>query len=321
MKLREWGMFFLLGLVWGSSFLWIKVALGNNGEPFLGIAIPAGQAAFSPLLLVTMRLAFGLAGLAVLMVAYRLTIPRDTRTLGICAVVGFINTALPFALITWGETRIPSSLASILNGTVPLFAIVFAHFALHDERMTPGRLAGLVIGFVGVVVLVSGESDVTSGSIWGQAAVAGAAVSYAGAASYTRRYLRGLSPITQSFTTLIFAEAYLVVAVALFERPVVWPAHPLVWTATVWLGLLGSCAAYVLYFSLINAWGATRASLVTYVFPVVGLALGIFVLGEQVQWNLFVGTALVAAGIVIVSGRQLLTAVNARRGAPAVAGR
>ena len=158
MKLREWGMFLLLGLIWGSSFLWIKVALGNNGEPFLGIAMPASEPAFSPLLLVTMRLAFGLAGLAVLMVARGLTVPREPRVLAICAIVGLINTALPFALITWGETRIPSSLASILNGTVPLFAVVFAHFALHDERMTPARVAGLVIGFVGVVVLVGGET-------------------------------------------------------------------------------------------------------------------------------------------------------------------
>ena len=321
MKLREWGMFLLLGLIWGSSFLWIKVALGNNGEPFLGVAMRAGEPAFSPLLLVTMRLTFGVAGLAVLMVARGQTIPREPRLLGICAVVGLFNTALPFALITWSETRISSSLASILNGTVPLFAIVFAHFALHDERMTPARLTGLVIGFVGVVVLVSGESAVTSGSIWGQAAVAGAAVSYAGAASFTRRYLRGLSPITQSFTTLIFAEAYLVAAVVALERPVVWPGHPLMWTAAAWLGLLGSCAAYVLYFSLINAWGATRASLVTYVFPIVGLALGIFVLGERVQWNLFVGTALVAAGIVVVNGRQVLNALSARNHAPATAER
>ena len=89
----------------------------------------------------------------------------------------------------------------------------------------------------------------------------------------------------------------------------------------MWLGLLGSCAAYVLYFSLINAWGATRASLVTYVFPVVGLALGIFVLGEQVQWNLFVGTALVAAGIVIVNSRQVVHAIGGRRAAPATAHR
>lgn len=313
MKLREWGMFLLLGLIWGSSFLWIKVALGNNGEPFLGMPIPASTPAFSPLLLVTMRLAFGLLGLAVLMLARGLAIPREPRVLGVCAVVGLFNTALPFALITWGETRIASSLASILNGTVPLFAIVISHFALHDERMTPARLLGLVVGFLGVVVLVSGETDVSSGSLLGQLAVAAAAVSYAGAAAYTRRYLRGLSPITQSFITLVFAECYLTVAVLAVERPVVWPSHPLMWTATAWLGLLGSCAAYILYFSLINAWGATRASLVTYVFPIVGLALGILVLGEQAQWNLFAGTALVVMGILTVNGRHLLAALSGSR--------
>jgi drug/metabolite transporter (DMT)-like permease len=100
MKLREWGMFILLGLIWGSSFLWIKVALGNNGEPFLGIAMPATEQAFSPLLLVTVRLTFGLLGLAVLMAIQGLRMPSDPRMLGICAVVGLVNTALPFALIT-----------------------------------------------------------------------------------------------------------------------------------------------------------------------------------------------------------------------------
>ena len=317
MRLREWGMFLLLGLIWGSSFLWIKVALGNNGDPFLGIALPSTTQAFSPLLLVTMRLAFGLAGLAVLMLVRGAPLPRDPRTLGICAVVGFFNTALPFVLITWGETRIASSLASILNGTVPLFSIVIAHFALHDERMTTGRILGLCVGFIGVVVLVGGESGEQPGSVWGELAVAGAALSYAGAASYTRRYLRGLSPISQSFTTLVFAEIYLAVAVLIAERQVHWPTHRLMWTATAWLGILGSCVAYILYFSLINAWGATRASLVTYVFPVVGLALGILVLGERPQWNLFAGTALVAAGIVTVNGRQMFAGmIQSRRPAP-----
>ncbi|MFN7983263.1 MAG: DMT family transporter [Vicinamibacterales bacterium] len=313
MRLREWGMFLLLGAIWGSSFLWIKVALGNNGQPFLGIDLPPTTQAFSPLLLVTIRIAFGLAGLAALMLARGLAMPKDGRTLGICAVVGLFNTALPFALITWGETRIASSLASILNGTVPLFAIVIAHFTLHDERMTLGRILGLCVGFVGVVVLVGGESGESAGSMWGQLAVASAAVSYAGSAAYTRRYLRGLSPITQSFTTLLFAEAYLVMAVLVAERPITWPTHPLMWTATAWLGLLGSCLAYILYFSLINVWGATRASLVTYVFPIVGLALGILVLGEHPQWNLFAGTALVAAGIVTVNGRHLLDGLRSRR--------
>jgi drug/metabolite transporter (DMT)-like permease len=295
-------MFALLGLIWGSSFLWIRVALGNGGQPFLGIAMPSSpQAAFSPLLLVTMRVGFALAGLAVLMLVRSVPLPRDPRLLAHCAVVGMFNTALPFVLITWGETRIPSSLASILNGTVPLFALVIAHFTLHDEPMTVPRLLGLVIGFVGLVLLVGRDSGAASGSLWGELAVAAAAFSYAAALAYSRRYMRGLSPLTQSFTTLVFALAYLIVAVVLFDRPVSWPRHPVVWTAVAWLGLLGSCAALLLYFSLINAWGATRAALVTYVFPVVGLALGMLILGEPADWRIFAGTALIVGGIAIVN--------------------
>jgi drug/metabolite transporter (DMT)-like permease len=308
-------MFAALGLIWGSSFLWIKVALGNDGEPLLGIAIPADQAAFAPLLLVTTRVLFGLAGLTVLMFVRRIPFPTDTQVLRHCAVVGLLNTTLPFVLITWGETRIPSSLASILNGTVPLFALVVAHFALHDEPMTGARLAGLIVGFAGVVVLVGLESGVTSGSAWGQAAVAAAAFSYACAAAYSRRFLRGISAVVQSFTTMLFACVYLIVAILLFERPVVWPTHPLMWTATAWLGLLGSCLAYVMYFDLLNAWGVTRAAVVSYVFPIVGLVLGILVLDEPADWRLFAGTALVAGGIAIVNARALLHRESTRYGA------
>jgi drug/metabolite transporter (DMT)-like permease len=294
-KAREWGMFCLLGLIWGSSFLWIKVALGDAARP-----------GFAPLLLVTFRLIFGLIGLLALLAARGIRLPRDRQTLTACAIIGLVNTALPFALITWGETRIASGMAAILNGTVPLFTIVIAHFVLHDEPITAPRFAGLVAGFAGVVVLVSRGLGSTLGSVWGQAAVVGAAISYAGAAAYTRRALRGLSPLAQSCTTLLFAACYLVVGTLLFERPVVLPTAPLAWLATVWLGLLGSCVAYLLYFSLINAWGATRASLVTYVFPVVGLLLGIVILGEPTDWRLFAGTSMIVGGIVIVNARTFL---------------
>ncbi|HUR32918.1 MAG TPA: DMT family transporter [Vicinamibacterales bacterium] len=303
MKPREWGMFGLLGLIWGSSFLWIKVALGD-----------APGHGFAPLLLVTFRLLFGLAGLLALLAARGLSLPRDRPTLRACAIVGLVNTALPFALITWGETRIASGMAAILNGTVPLFTIVIAHFALHDEPITPARSLGLIAGFAGVVLLMSRGLGSALGSVWGQLAVVSAAISYAGAAAYTRRSLRGLSPLVQACTTLLFAAAYLVVAVVVLERPVALPSAPLAWLATAWLGLLGSCVAYLLYFSLINAWGATRASLVTYVFPVVGLLLGIIVLGEPTDWRLLAGTAMVVAGIVIVNARALAGALP-RRGA------
>ncbi len=300
-------MFALLGLIWGSSFLWIKVGLGNGGAPVFGLPMPDG-AGFPPLLLVTMRLTIGALGLVALMVARRQSFPREPRVLAASALVGLLNTALPFALITWGETRIPSGLASILNGTVPLFAIVIAHFVLADEPFTLVRLAGLVAGFVGVVVIVGG-GIAGPGGVWGALAVLAAALSYAVAAAYSRRVLRGQAPLVQSSTTVSFAAIFLAVAVLIWERPVHWASAPVAWVAVIWLGLLGSCVAYLLYFSLINAWGATRATVVTYVFPVVGLLLGIGVLGEPLDWRLVVGTVLIVGGIVVVNGASLRKAL------------
>lgn len=303
MRLKEWGLFALLGVVWGSSFLWIKIAVGNGGQPFLGVSFPPDAPVFGPFLLVFFRLLFGLLGTAVLMARQGLSVSRDPRVLAAYVFMGLFNTAIPFTLISWGETQIDSALAAILNGTVPLFTIVIAHFWLHDERMNPARVAGLIVGFIGVVVLVGGdlgESGV-GGNLWGEVAVVAAAVSYAVSAVFSRKYLRGQSPVVQSFMTLLVAGFFMTVAVPVAESPVVLPTLPIVWLAVAWLGLLGSCLAYVLYFSLMNAWGPTRSSMVSYVFPVVGLFLGITLLGERAGWRLLAGTALVVAGIVIVN--------------------
>lgn len=315
MKLREWGMFALLGLVWGSSFLWIKIAEGNGGAPFLGLAFPPGARVFSPLLLVTFRLLFGLAGLATVLVAQRTRLPRDPRTLAAFVFMGLFNTAVPFTLISWGETRIDSGLASILNGTLPLFTTVIAHFWLHDERIDGARLTGLGVGFLGVVVLVSRDLGASGAglNVWGELAVVGAVVSYAVSAVFSRKYLRGQSPIAQSFMVLATAAAFMLLALPVLESPVELPRLPIVWFAVAWLGLLGSCLAYLLYFSLMNAWGATRASLVSYIFPVVGLVLGITLLGERLDWRLFAGTALVVTGIVAVNARTFAQLLPRRR--------
>src|SRR3970040_1164263 len=146
MKAKEWTVFVWLGLIWGSSFLWIRIAVQDTG----------------PFTLVALRLLFGLFGLLAVMKYKKLPFPRDKRTLLSLAIMGVINTALPFPLISWGETRIESSLASILNGTVPLFAIIIAHYWLHDERITLARIVGLIVGFVGVVVLVGRDFDINS---------------------------------------------------------------------------------------------------------------------------------------------------------------
>ncbi len=302
MKLREWGAFVLLGLIWGTSFLWIKIALREIG----------------PFMLVGLRLLFGVIGLLAIMAATRSAFPRSRRVLLAFLFASVVQTALPFVLISWGETRIDSGLASILNGTVPLFTIVIAHFWLHDEKISASRIVGLVVGFIGVVLLVSRDMGPQGfrGNILGQLAVLGAAISYAIGITFARRHLRGQSPIVQSATVLVFADALVWMVAPAMESPLIVPRLPMTWLALVWLGLLGSCAAYVLYFYLINTWGATRASVVTYVLPVVGLALGIIFLGERLDVQLLLGSLLVVAGIAVVN-LQVLRNLAAPAASPA----
>jgi drug/metabolite transporter (DMT)-like permease len=316
MKLKDWGVFALLGLIWGSSFLWIKV---GQGEPLPGIVTPAGATAFGPFLLVTFRLFFGLLGMVAVLAWQRPALPRDRRTLLAFLFMGAFNTAIPFVLITWGETLIDSSLAAILNAAVPLFTIVIAHFWLHDEKITAARLAGLIVGFIGVVVLVSRDLEPggLTGNVWGQLAVIAAAICYATALTFARKHLRNQPPAVQSYMVLLFANALMWAVTPVAEGPLVWPTSPLAWFAVVWLGLLGSCLAYLLFFYLNNTWGPTRASLVTYTFPVIGLGLGILLLGETPDWRLLVGSALVISGIVVVNFRSLWQSL---RPAAAVAG-
>ncbi len=296
MKAREWTVFVLLGLIWGSSFLWIRIAVQDTG----------------PFTLVAFRLLFGLLGLLAVMKYKKQPFPRDKRILLSLAIMGVINTALPFTLISWGETRIESSLASILNGTVPLFAIIIAHYWLHDERITFARIVGLSVGFIGVVILVGRDFDIKSlgGNFLGQLAVIAASISYATAATFSRKYLRGQVPVVQATLPILVADALMWLSLPAVHRfapsldaPNQLPTLPITWIALIWLGLLGSCLAYILYFHLLNAWGVTRSSLVTYIFPVVGVILGIVFLGETLDWRLVVGSALVVSGIAVVNLR------------------
>ncbi len=287
MKLKEWLAFGLLGTIWGSSFLWIKIGVQE---------VP-------PVTLAAFRLFFGLAGLLAIMRVQRQSFPRGRNILPAYLFLGVFQTALPFALISWGETTIASSMASILNGTTPLFTIIIAHLWLRDEKISLPRLVGLIVGFVGVIVLVS--RDLTPGvlhvNLWGQLAVLAASASYGLGATFSRKYMRGQPPVVQATMVVLVAEVLLWLTVPVAERPFQLPRHFISWVALVWLGLLGSCLAYLLYFYLINAWGPTRANLVAYVFPVIGLVLGVILLGEAVDWHLIVGTLLVVAGIAIVN--------------------
>ncbi|MBI3962183.1 MAG: DMT family transporter [Deinococcus sp.] len=292
MKLKEWGAFWLLALAWGSSFLWIKIALEEIG----------------PFTLIALRLLFGSLGLLAVMGLQRQPFPRHPKLIPAYLFMGAFNTGLPFVLIAWGETRIDSGLASILNGTMPLFTIIIAHFWLHDEKITLPRLLGLLLGFMGVVVLVSrdfGPQGIHS-NLWGQLACLAAAVSYATGINFSRKHLRGQPPVVQATMVVLNATVLVWLATPFLEHPLHLPTLPITWLAVAWLGLLGSCLAYLLYFYLLNAWGATRASLVIYVLPIVGLLLGITFLDEVPDWRLVAGSLLVVAGIAVVNLRPQL---------------
>jgi drug/metabolite transporter (DMT)-like permease len=300
MKSKDWIAFGLLGLIWGSSFLWIKVAVAEIG----------------PFTLVGWRLLVGLVALAAVVAVRRPALPRDRRTLAALALLGITNTALPFALISWGEQSIDSAVASILNGTVPLFAMVIAHFGLRDDRMTVPRVVGLVTGFIGVVLLMSrdiGPGGVQHG-VLGQVAVLVAAVLYAGSSVFARRNLRDVTPVVQAFLPLIAADAFVWTGAFLTESDGLVPRLGNTWFALVWLGLLGSCVAYLLYFGLLQSVGPTRATVVTYVFPVVGVVLGVLFLGERLDAYLGVGAALVVGGIAAVNWKPRTAVAGASAG-------
>lgn len=290
MKRNEWGAFIILALVWGTSFLWIKVALVEIG----------------PFLLVSLRLLFGLIGLLIIMAVTGTRFPSDWRLIGKFFVLSIFATALPFTLDTWGETKISSGLTAILNGTVPLFTIVIGHFTLSDEKMSRSRLGGLVLGFVGVTVLMSGDLSIKGGSdsLLGQLSVLAASASYGVGLIYTRKYLGTQAPIVQSTMNLLFADVLLCLSTLAIERPIVMPVLPITWIALLWLGLLGSCLAYLLYFYLISKVGATRTSVVTYVMPVIAVILGVLFLDEALDWRLAGGMALILAGVTVVNREQ-----------------
>lgn len=290
-------LFVFLSLVWGSSYLWIKIAVAEVG----------------PFTLVAFRLLFGLLILGPLLLWKRPTLPKRPAVWGALALLGLINTALPFTLISWGETHIDSAMAAILNGAVPLFALLLAHRFLHDERMTWARSLGVLTGFAGIVVLMSkgfSPAGIQAG-FWGQLAVLSAALCYGIAVVFARRVMKGVPPLVQAFATTLFADVMIWSGALVWESPLALPALPLTWTALAALGVLGTGLAYAVYFTLIQSIGSTRASTVTYVAPVAGVVLGVAFLGEPLTVQLALGTLLVVGSVLIVNRRAKPAAVGA----------
>lgn len=282
-------VFLLLGLIWGSSFLWIKIALQEIG----------------PATLVALRMSLGALGFLLFLPFIGERLPRQWREWLPLAVLGLINTGLPIFLISWGELYVDSGTAAVLNSLVPLFSLIIAGLWLRTEPVTALRVSGLILGFGGAAVLASRELalDADPMGVIGALAVVAAAASYAFGASYARHRITRTHRYVVAGGSLIFAALYLWVLAIVSEWPLEVPTQPDGIIAVLWLGLLGSFVAYLCFFFLIHHLGATLATMVTYLFPVVGVGLGTIFLGELLDPRMIVGTILVLAGIVVVGLR------------------
>lgn len=304
-------MFLTLAVIWGSSFMWIAIAL---------------EAGLPPMTLVVWR-ALSACILLVAVLLYRGgRLPLRWNLWKRMIVLGATNMVVPMALISWGQQFIPSGMASILNATVPLFTVVLAAVALADEHITVAKLGGLGVGFVGVVVLASpnvtaaGADEDAAAAVAGMLAVVGAGLFYAIASVYVRRRITGMPIVEQpdgsiraplpaeialgtTATALIMVTALAVV----FERPtdglITVPQSAGGWIGVVWLGALGTGVAYIIFYRLIARWGATRTTLVTYVLPIVAIVSGYVFLGERLRPIELVGAALIIGGVVLVNAR------------------
>ena len=289
MKTKDWLLFIFVGLIWGTSFLWIKIAVQE----------------ISPFVLVGFRTLFAALGMAVY-----LLIDRKSRMswkeikphLPVFVVLGLVNVAMPWLLISWAEMHIESGVASILNATMPLWTIIIAPLVISDDKITLPKLAGLAAGFIGVVLLfLPSLGKGWSANLLGQAAVLAATLCYASATIFARKKAHSLNPQMQTF--LQFSMSTLMVWSMTFfiEKKITLPMLPITWVALLWLGLLGAGLAYIIYFGLLHRMGPTRLSMVTYIPPVVGVLLGIFFLGEAFHWQALAGALLILSGISIVN--------------------
>ena len=269
----------LLGLIWGSSFLFIKLGVDEMPPAFV-----AGG-----------RLVSGLLFLLVALRVQKLGLPRQALWSRLL-MVALLNNTIPWVLIPWGEQHISSALASILNATMPIFTVIIAHFVTRDDRLTWRKVAGIVLGFAGVTVLIGADlRDIMSTSAQGDIAVLLACVSYGAGAVYARQHLRGedhtvLATGQLGFGLLLTTPLMLLSLGGLHAVPSLTAL-----LAVGALGVLGSGLAYIIYYWLIERASASQVSLVTYLLPVTAVFWGAALLNETLGPNTFAGLILILA--------------------------
>jgi drug/metabolite transporter (DMT)-like permease len=292
MSAADWGIIMLLSLLWGGAFFMIE--LGLRGFP--------------PNTLVFLRMALAVPPMLLILKIMGHRLPGDRKSWRQLFVLGAINAALPFILFFWGQTRIESGLASILNATTPLWGVVTAHFLTRDEKATPARIVGVLLGLAGIIVMVGPDAlGGISGSVLAQIACLVATLLYALAAVYGRTLSQStMTPLVVATGQVITAAILMLPVMLIIDHPWTLPAAG--WDA--WAGALGlaipsTAIAYFFYFRLIDHAGASNAMLVAFIMPVVAVILGVVALNETVEAKELAGAALIALGLLAIDGRLL----------------
>jgi drug/metabolite transporter (DMT)-like permease len=286
----EWVLLITLSMLWGGSFFFSKIALYE----------------LPPFTVVLARVSIAAAALNLVVIAAGYRMPFSLKIWGLFFVMGVLNNLIPFSLIFWGQTRISSSLASILNATTPVWTVLLAHFLTNDEKITPGRFSGVILGFSGVVVMIGPDALAgLSRNVLAQMAVICAAVSYAFAGIFGKRF-KGIPPYIVA-SGQITCTAITMIPIALwFDHPWLLPMPDIkIWGALLGLALLSTSVAYVIYFRLLSTAGASNVLLVTFLIPVSASFLGMTILSERLDIRHFIGMALIGLGLAAIDSRPL----------------
>lgn len=294
-QMRAGDIFILivLSILWGGSFFFFEILLEY----------------WAPLTIVTLRVAIAALVLWIVLVMRGVAIPKTGKVWGALFVVGLLNNALPFSLIVWGQTHITAGLSSILNATTPFFTVLVAGALLADEKFTRGKIIGVLTGLLGMVVMIGPDavlSGLRSGSVLGQLAVMGAAISYAFAGVWSRRFKSmGITPLMIAAGQTTMAAIMLLPLTMWLEAPMGTLANAgvVIWSTMLALALLSTVLAYILYFRLIASAGATNAALVTFLVPISAILLGVIFLGERFTGLQAAGMALIGLGLLVMDGR------------------
>ncbi|BCH53570.1 DMT family transporter [Agrobacterium vitis] len=292
MGIFDWALLLILSVLWGGAFFFSKVALAE----------------LPPFIVVLARVAIAALALFIYLRATRQAIPIAIGTWVAFFCMGLLNNLIPFSLLFWGQTQIASGLASILNATTPIFSIIVAHFLTTDERMTLNKLAGIVLGFMGVALLMAGNAFSSHAlPFLALLACLAAALSYGFAGVFGRRFRRmGITPATSAFGQTMATTIMMIPIVLLIDTPwlLVMPSGKVI-AALIGLGLLSTALAYIIFFHILAVGGAINSSLVTLLIPVSAILLGSLFLGEVLAINHSVGMALISVGLLLIDGRLL----------------